>query len=450
MLRQFNRDRFLVLRNGILYYWRRVPQALSEIDTRAPIVRQSLRTDDLAKARAQRDILEKADNQLWAAMLREGKGSAQAMETYKAAKLLSEALGFSYRPADELARRPVEEIVQRVTAIMGNGTPAIVSKAVMGGEQVPKVRVSEAFEIYCDEIVADQIAGKSPAQRKQWEKVKRRAINSFIAVVENKAMMDITRDDARAFHKHWLDKVAPKGGGQRKSASMGNRMVGNMRVLYDAYFAHLGELDRQNPFNRLSFAEKFKKSRPPFPLDWVKAKVLRPGALAAMNDEARAIVLTLIETGARPSEICNLTQPFIKLDGPVPHILIEPRLDPDDPREIKTMTSVRAVPLIGMAFAAMEKFPKGFPRYKDKEAGMSSALNKFFRENELFPTPNHKIYSFRHTFEDRLKEAGVDDELRRLLMGHAIDRPKYGSGGSLEWRRMELRKIELAFDPSIV
>lgn len=320
----------------------------------------------------------------------------------------------------------------------------------MGGEQVPKVRVSEAFEIYCNEIVADEIAAKSPAQRKQWEKVKRRAINSFIAVVEDKAMTDITRDDARVFHKRWLEKVAPKNGGPRKSASMGNRMVGNMRVLYDAYFAHLGDLDRQNPFNGLSFAEKFKKSRPPFPLGWVKAKVLRSGALAAMNDQARAILLTIIETGARPSEICNLTKPFIKFDVAVPHILIEPRVDPDDPREIKTTTSIRAVPLIGMALAAMKKFPDGFPRYKDKEASMSAALNKFFRENGLFPTPEHKIYSFRHTFEDRLKEAGIDDELRRLLMGHAIDRPRYGAGGSLEWRQAELRKIGLVFDPSII
>ena len=333
---------------------------------------------------------------------------------------------------------------------MNTGTPAVVAKAVMGGVEAPKVRVSKAFDIYCNEIVADEIAGKSPAQRKQWEKVKRRAVNSFIAVVEDKPMAEITRDDARVFHKHWLGKVAPKGGGPRKSASLGNRMIGNMRVLYDAYFTHLDDPDRQNPFNGLSFTEKFKKSRPPFPLEWVKTTVLRPGALAAMNDEARAIVLTLIETGARPSEICNLTEPFIKLGAPVPHITIEPRLDHDDPREIKTTTSVRVVPLIGMALAAMKKFPKGFPRYKDKEAGMSSALNKFFRENKLFPTPDHKIYSFRHTFEDRLKEANIDDELRRLLMGHAIDRPKYGSGGSLEWRHSELRKIELIFDLSIV
>jgi len=111
-------------------------------------------------------------------------------------------------------------------------------------------------------------------------------------------MAEITRDDARAFHRHWLDKVAPKGGGPRKSASMGNRMIGNMRVLYDEYFTYLGDLDRQNPFHGLSFAEKFKKSRPPFRLDWVKTQVLRAGR---PERQARGIVFTIIETGARPT-----------------------------------------------------------------------------------------------------------------------------------------------------
>jgi hypothetical protein len=159
MLRNSEQDRFLIPRNGILYYWRRVPRTLREIDARAPIVRHSLKTDDLAKARAQRDILEKADNRLWAAMLLDGKESRQAIEPYHAAKLLSEALGFSYRPADELAHRPVEDIVQRVAAIMDTRTPIVVETAILGGEEVPKVKVSEAFKIYCDEIVADEIAG---------------------------------------------------------------------------------------------------------------------------------------------------------------------------------------------------------------------------------------------------------------------------------------------------
>src|ERR1700730_15341656 len=65
--------------------------------------------------------------------------------------------GFRRRSASAigpLTNWRVEEIVQRVTAIMGNGMPAVVSTAVLGGEQVPKVRVSEAFDIYCNEIVA--------------------------------------------------------------------------------------------------------------------------------------------------------------------------------------------------------------------------------------------------------------------------------------------------------
>jgi hypothetical protein len=86
MLRKSGQDRFLVPRNGILYYWRRVPKTVVAIDSRAPYVRHSLKTDDLAKARSQRDILEKADNELWAAMLLNGTESPQALETYKAAR----------------------------------------------------------------------------------------------------------------------------------------------------------------------------------------------------------------------------------------------------------------------------------------------------------------------------------------------------------------------------
>ena len=89
MLRKAGQDRFLVPRNGILYYWRRVPKTLVDVDSRAPFVRHSLKTDDLAKARSQRDILEKADNELWAAMLLDGAESMGALETYKAAKDLS-------------------------------------------------------------------------------------------------------------------------------------------------------------------------------------------------------------------------------------------------------------------------------------------------------------------------------------------------------------------------
>jgi integrase len=177
---------------------------------------------------------------------------------------------------------------------------------------------------------------------------------------------------------------------------------------------------------------------------------MAPGALAGLNEEARGIVLALIETGARPSELCNLMPTSIRLSHKVPHLAIEPRDDPDDPREIKTESSERLVPLVGVALKVFERHKGGFPRYRDRENDLSATLNKFFKANRLFPSPQHKIYSFRHSFEDRMKEANLDDELRRILMGHTIDRPKYGSGGSLDWRAEELKKIALPFNPTIV
>ena len=159
-------------------------------------------------------------------------------------------------------------------------------------------------------------------------------------------------------------------------------------------------------------------------------------------------------------EICNLTAENIHLDNDYPYIEIKPRLDPNNPREIKTRSSIRSIPLIGLAFAAVSKHPDGFSRYRDKETTLSNTLNKYFRENKLFETDKHviysfrhafeDIYSFRHAFEDRMKVANLDSELRRSLMGHTIDRPKYGSGGSMKWRWEQLKKIEMPFDPSIV
>jgi integrase len=158
----------------------------------------------------------------------------------------------------------------------------------------------------------------------------------------------------------------------------------------------------------------------------------------------------MIETGARPSEICNLRRSQIVLDHEVPHIAIAPLTGKGERREIKSRSSVRKVPLVGVSLAAMQAQPDGFPRYFDQSSNLSANLMKYFRARELFPSDEHTIYSLRHSFEDRMKEGGLDDELRRTLMGHTIDRPKYGAGGALRWRRDQLRRIVLPFDPAVV
>lgn len=450
MVRQKKLDRFLVLRSGVYYYWRRVPKKVEHFDDRAPIIRHSLSTDDIAIARQQRDLLEAANREMWASLLGGDGSPEKALAGYQAARHRAAALGFAYKPARDVAREPLDDILRRIQSISDVRTPIAIETAVLGGVEQPKVKVTEAFEVFCDEIRAAELAGKSEKQRKQWKKVKKLAVSTFVAVVGDIEMGSITRDHARQFYAHWTKKIAPKDGKDKKSASLGKRRMGDMRILYQEYFAHIGDGDRQNPFNGLTFNEKFKRSRPPFAIEYVRDTIMKPGMLAGLNPEARGVVLMLIETGARGGEICNLHEEVIKLDGQVPHIVVEPRLDPEDPREIKTVSSVRSIPLVGVALDVMKKFPKGFPRYKENEGVFSDTTNKFFRENKLFPTKKHVLYSFRHTFEDRMKEARVDDELRCILMGHSVDRPKYGSGGSLKLYQEEMQKIVYSFDPSIV
>jgi len=451
LVRSEDRDRFLITRGGIYYYFRRVPKSVAHIDDRAPFARQSLKTDDIAKARPTRDILEEADNALWASMLTDGKTDA-AMAAHKVSRARAEALGFSYRPAGEVAQLPLEDLVRRFAAISDLRTPVAVETAVLGGVDRPRVKVSEAFDIYCDEIAAVEIVGKSEEQKKSWRKVKKYAVEAFTKVVgEDLAMDDITRDHAKKMFEHFKALIAPADKkADKKSASLGKRRLGDMSILYKRYYAHIGVEGRPNPFEGLTFNQKFKKRRLPFPIEWVRDVILKPGALAGLNEEARHIMLVSIETGARPIELRYLREDRIKIADKVPHILVEPSFDPDDPHEVKTVSSVRRIPLVGVALEVMKRHKDGFPRYRDSGNTLSATVNSFLKENKLQPTGKETLYSFRHTFEDRLKEGRIDDELRKILMGHAIDREQYGSGGSLKLYQEEMMKIVYPFDKSIV
>lgn len=121
----------------------------------------------------------------------------------------------------------------------------------------------------------------------------------------------------------------------------------------------------------------------------------------------------------------------------IPYVRIRPRQD----REIKTETSIRDVPLVGVALEAKRAVSEGFPHYRDRGELVSANLMKAFRQRKLFPTTDHVFCSFRHAFEKRMLEAGIDYGLRCTLMGHKTDRPDYRDGGSMAYRRGELLKI---------
>lgn len=69
---------------------------------------------------------------------------------------------------------------------------------------------------------------------------------------------------------------------------------------------------------------------------------------------------------------------------------------------------------------AMKHSKPGFSKYQDKGNLLSVSLLNAFRCRGLFSTPNHRIYSFRHSFEKWMLEADIVYDLRCLFMGHKI------------------------------
>jgi hypothetical protein len=109
--------------------------------------------------------------------------------------------------------------------------------------------------------------------------------------------------------------------------------------------------------------------------------------------------------------------------------------------ETPKVTISQALELYLSEIALDEQTGKGFPHFRDRGYLLSQSLPKAFKSRGLLPSKNHRIYSFRHSFEKRMLEGGLDYGLRCALMGHRNPRPEYGDGGSLTYRRDEMLKI---------
>lgn len=447
-------DRYLLKRGETWTYYRRVPKDLrAHYDL--PFIRKALNTRSIETARKSRDGLVDADDSWWAALRVAAEAERQglpidldvARKRHAAMVVHAMSMGFAYQPMEVLAQPGhFDDVVNRLITIGDHASPNGDPKerdaeALLGGASEPVVTVLNAFDIYKDEIKVQDLRTKSPKQIELWTNTKKRSIEYFVEVVSDLPMTSITRDHAITFRNYWIDRMNPKKGDEQVSWNTANRHIGDMRVLYGEYFKHMGDEDRKNPFRNLTFKDQGKKEVPAFEDDWVREKILVKGALSGARWELQIVPIVMIETGLRPGEIVNLLPSDIHLDAEVPYLSVRPRLTGKDRREIKAQSSVREVPLVGVSLEAMKQAPEGFPHYHDKGSAFSAAANKALRARGLCPTKDHVIYSFRHAFEKRMQEANIDYALRCLLMGHKHDRPKYGDGGSLAYRRDELLKI---------
>jgi integrase len=417
MIRQFGRK---------WYLYRRVPKDFAEVESRR-FIKHSLKTD--SESEAQRRAIVAWDGLVagWNAAL--GGDFEQAEERYKNAKQLARGLGFQFLPSKEVLKLPIRELLERVEATNGR---ALIADATLGLAPVPELATSEALDLFWG-LSKDVTAGKTPDQIRRWKNPRIKSFRLFDEVVGPRTLSEISRDDMMDMREYLAERIVSG----EITGSTANKVI----IHFTGVLRHINKTKRLGldlPFGDLSFKEKQKATRDPFSVEWMHDKLLGDGNLDGLNAQARAILKIMINTGARPSEIAGLKPHHFELDGAIPMISIEP-----DGRDIKNEHSRRRVPLAGVSLdAAKESAVLGFPTYFGKDK-VSDTINKYLRENGLKETSKTTLYSLRHSFEDRLLAAGVDERIRKDLMGHALQRQRYGTAGGHEARFEAIKRIAI-------
>lgn len=434
---------------GRFYWVKRVPKRFAGLvkgADGAPVsqVRQALHTDNRAEATVKAAQIEAARLAEWEAMAAGDVGAAR--RHYEAARELAAARGFPYRTIDALAGGDLAQLMERLLSLTEGGqlaSPA-ATEAVLG--TVPEVLpcFTEVLTEYYD-LTTTRHTKKSEAQRHKWKLPRERAMRNFMGVAADKGpggkplplpVSDITRQHALDFRRWWAARV--EGGMNPESA---NKDFGHLSEIWNTW-TDLKGVDLPNPFVKLRFAPDTdsEAKTPPFSREWVAGKLLAPGALDGLNEEARDVLLVMVNTGLRPSEITDAPLEDFAVTDNVPHMIVAPH-----GREVKVSHTRRNVPLLGVSLEAARRIVArgGVKRYRFKAGSWSGLVNKYLANNGLKETPGHSAYSMRHYVENALLAANVDDRVRADVLGHKYKRPKYGDGGALLGRRAALSLIAL-------
>lgn len=221
----------------------------------------------------------------------------------------------------------------------------------------------------------------------------------------------------------------------------------------------LNSLGLPNPMAGISVAEVSQQSPVRFPyarddLEKLFASRCFSGPFVEDDDAAgpaqKWVPLLAAFTGARLEELAQLAVTDVKLQDGVHLIHFQERYDERDPgfrRSLKNASSHRYVPvhgaLIELGFLDFVKQQRGdghvhlFPRMKwaeqkkrDKSYKVSQRFTTWWSaySRSIVPDLKKSFHSFRHTFTERLRHAGVEEALADALTGHSTpgQGAKYG------------------------
>jgi len=433
---------YLTERNGVWHYTRRVPEQYARFDKRRPIkLTTGIKVTDDRHGRKAMEIVNQLNLDTEAFWRRCAGGEAhQASIDYEAAVKRAKILDVPYKPAAAIAAESPTELRRRIETLQTRDRihDPQTRAALLGAIAAPTIKLSGLVEEF-DKATSTERLDYSPRQLVKFRKAKELAVKVLIGLIGDVTVNGLTRDNMLTLRDHWSKRIKDDGVQVRTA----NKNISHItRMVREVCMRH--NLDKEVVVTGLRLRGGKDRSRKPYPIKFITGTILRTGGLDGLNDQARAIVHVMVNTGMRPVEICNLSPGCILLDAEIPFVRVMPI-----GRVLKSTSSERDIPLVGISLDALRAFPRGFDQYVDNGDTLSATVNKYFEENGMWLSQLHTLYSLRHSFKDRLRNAQCPDELTDELMGHASGKPKYGDGHGLNLKLRFLREIALAPETSI-
>lgn len=376
-----------------------------------------------------------------------------------AANITLDKSGERYRAMCNDARRAMLETVRRSRGrLEGEGDrtyDAMFANLDHGGPGDAGLSVTE--------VAAKWVEEKAPTWTKRTRQEFEATVRMFVEAVGDKPAGQVTRPDARDFkdmlvkapasmsrrHRGLTLPQAVKAGkdSPRLVASSVNKYLSALAALF-SWAAMNGYVD-SNPVVGLRVApsKRADKQRRPFTPDELRTIF---GALDGKTGSALWLPILGAFTGARLGELTQLEAGDVRERDGVDVISI----NDDGDKVLKSNSSVREIPVhpalveVGFLDFAADTRARGGGRLFDVAATAYSKRFGRFRRSLGITGRDVGYHSFRHNVADRLRNAGVELEMRNAILGHAQSAmgARYGSGYSMAVLRTAILKIDYDLD----
>ena len=182
-----------------------------------------------------------------------------------------------------------------------------------------------------------------------------------------------------------------------------------------------------------------KKERKPFPFEMIKELFK-----LELPNEIRLLWSIMICTGMRLDEVALLSIKNIKEERSIRYFDLTSM-------KVKNRGSSRKVPIPNILIPKIDDWSKNleddrlfsFPLNADGKAQNAASKRSMYYIRRVTLDEDLVAHSFRHTFKDLVRDAGISKDLHDFITGHSggDSSSYYGEGHSLEIRQKALNKV---------